>query len=180
MGLIADSIHIYEELRQHSFTIKAEGGMVFSFSFLPENYHHLAGFQHLADVAGIAEPRFGSGRFYRLAKSGKINEAVVTNSVFFARIEDRLKTFAEIKNILYHSNEMIVDFDPSLAQSDIAADFFLYRWDGDLLKGPYTYYHLFLGHDQATGIYYPATYIVEPTKQYISGQKMLTCEIIIQ
>lgn len=180
MGWINDSIQVYEELRQHTFTIVAESGLTFSFNFLPENYHHLVGFQHLADIAGIAEPRFGSRRFYRFAKNGKINEDAVAASAFFDRIEARLKSFSEIKSILYHSNEIIVDFDPALAKSDIAADFFLYRWDGDLVKGPYTYYHLFLGRGRTTGVYYPATYIVEPSKQYISGQRMLSCKIIIE
>lgn len=179
MGLLADTVQVYEELRQHTYTVNAEGGLTFSFSFLPENYHHLAGFQHIEDVVGISNPKYGRAQFYRLVKNGLINDTVITSSQHYSKIADRLASFAEIKHILFESNEIIVNFDPALAQSDIVADFFLYKRDGDPIKGPFTYYHLFLGHDPVKGIYFPATYIVEPSKQYISGQEMLTCEIII-
>ena len=180
MGLIADTVEIYEELRKHSYTIKVETGLLFSFQFRPENYHHLAGFQHLIDLPDIANPPLGHRWFYRQAIQNRLNEAVICSSSYFARIQDRLQSFEEVKNILFHSNKIIVHFDRIKAQSDIVADFFLYKRDGDMLTGPYSIYHLFLGHDSSKGMYYPATYIVETTKQYISGQEMLDCEILIE
>lgn len=180
MGLLADTVREYEELRKHTYTIKVETGLTFSFRFRPANYHHLAGLQHLIDLADIANPPLGHRWFYHQVKAGKISEASVSTSAYFPKIQNRLMNFAEIKNILFHSNKIIVNFDRTKAKSDIVADFFLYRRDGDAINGPYTFYHLFLGHDSDKGVYYPATYIVETTKQYISDQEMLNCEITIE
>ena len=180
MGLIADTIETYEELRKHIYTVKIKNGLVFSFRFRPENYHHIAGFQHLVDLPDIADPPLGHRWFYTQAIRGRLNEEAIGSSRFFSRIQDRLRSLEKISDILFQSNKIIVRFDRNKARSDIVADFFLYKRDGNMLTGPYTIYHLFLGHDAAKDTYFPATYIVETTKQYISGQEMLDCEIIIE
>ena len=68
MGYLEQSVEIYERLRRKTFQITIENEMVFLLRFLPEYYHHLAGFQHLRDFSDLAQPGNGARGFYRNVK----------------------------------------------------------------------------------------------------------------
>lgn len=179
MGQIENTIAVYERLSKMEYRITVENGVQFVLTFAKKRYHHLVGFHYLTDIVGIAEPRYSKARFYRQLKNHKISEDEVTKSELFGYIEERVKFFGYIEDIVSVSDcKIIVEFDKNKADSDIDAKFFLYKRDGNPLnKEPVTYYALFIGHDDSDNTYYPATYIVEHSKKYVTGQVMLDCKI---
>lgn len=131
MGILDQTVEIYERLRRKRFRISIENGTVFLLRFLPEQYHHLAGFQHLRDLTNISHPATGAGRFYRDVKKGRISEDEILRSAQFGEIAERLQSFSYIEQILCAGQtKIIVSFDPQKAHSQIKADYMLYRRDG--------------------------------------------------
>ena len=179
MGQIENTIAVYERLKSKRYKITVDNGDEFIFGFGEENYHHLAGYHHLSDAANIATPEDGSKRFYRRMKHGKIKTELITESNHFASIEDRIDNFGVIEQIVAPGKaRVIVDFDKAKAGSVIEAKYFLFKRVGDpLTGGPFTYYMLFLGYDRCHSEYYPATYVVEPSRRYVLGQSFLNCTI---
>lgn len=180
MDSIKETIQIYERLRSHKYKITVEDTTVFNLSFLPQYYHHLAGFQHITDVAKIANPVHGDkNRFYRMLKNGQIDTSQILGSEKYNVIKERVNNFAQLEELVSPGDgRIIVRYNNTLAQSVIDADFMLYRYDGNpFSKEQLTYYHLFIGLDRKSNLYYPTTYIVEHSKQYLSRQIFLDCKI---
>ena len=179
MGQIENTIAVYEKLKGKKYKITIENGDEVVFSFGTEHYHHLAGYHYLTDVAGIAEPQDGARQFYRRIKNAKIKPELITGSSHFASIKDRIDNFEAIEEIVAPGKaKVIVDFDKGIAGSKINAKYFLYKRIGDpLKKEPVTYYMLFLGYNDSRSEYYPATYVVEPSKKYVNGQIFFNCTI---
>ncbi len=65
MGIIKDTITIYERLCEKDYRITLETGSSFLLRFDKKHYHHLAGYHYLTDLVGIAAPPYGKARFYR-------------------------------------------------------------------------------------------------------------------
>lgn len=179
MGQIENTIAVYERLSKQKYKITVENGIVFTLAFDKNRYHHLVGYHYLTDIVGIAEPSYGKARFYRQLKNRKIKEEEIVKSERFKYIEERVKYFKYIEDIVSESVcKIIIEFDKNKAGSDIEAKFFLYKREGNPLnQEPVTYYALFIGYDALRQSYYPATYIVEHSKKYVDGQTMLNCTI---
>ncbi len=179
MGQIENTIAVYERLKGKKYKITIDNGDEVVFRFGTEHYHHLAGYHYLTDVAGIAEPRDGARHFYRRLKNARIKTELITGSSHFASIRDRIDSFATIEEIVAPGKaKVIVDFDKKKADSKINAKYFLFKRAGDPLKGePVTYYMLFLGYNNSRSEYYPATYVVEPSRKYVNGQTFFDCTI---
>lgn len=176
MGYLEQSVEIYERLRRKTFRITIENEMVFLLRFLPEYYHHLAGFQHLSDFSDLFRPGNGASGFYQNVKKGRIPEEKLYRSVHFHEMEARLQYFAKIEEILCSGQtKIIVSYDPNKAFSKIQADFLLYRREGYFATA--TYYGLFLRSVGEKLL--PITYVVEPSRRYVANQLMLDCEIEI-
>lgn len=179
MGQIENTIAVYERLQKTKYKVTVENGIEFILSFEPDHYHHLAGFHYLTDLVGIATPKYGKHRFYKQMKRHTIREEDIVKSALYESISERIQFFGYIEDIVSASDcKIIVEFDKGKASSDIEAKFFLYKREGNPLnQEPVTYYTLFIGYDTADDLYYPATYIVEHSKKYVSGQVMLNCKI---
>ena len=178
MGIIKDTITIYERLCEKDYRITLETGSSFLLRFDKKHYHHLAGYHYLTDLVGIAAPPYGKARFYRHLKNNKLPEAQITQSMLFPLIAERMTAFGEIEKILSASDcKIIVAFNKNKAGSDIEAKFFLYHRNGNPLRGSVTYYSLFIGYDPLGDTYYPATYLVEHSTKYVRGQVLLNCKI---
>lgn len=176
MGYLEQSVEIYERLRRKTFQITIENEMVFLLRFLPEYYHHLAGFQHLRDFSDLAQPGNGARGVYRNVKKGRISEEKLHQSVHFHEMEARLQYFAKIEEILCSGQtKIIVSYDPNKAFSKIDADFLLYQREGYFATA--TYYGLFLRSRGETLL--PITYVVEHSQRYVANQRILDCEIEI-
>lgn len=179
MGQIENSISVYERLSTRKYKITVEDGTEFILQFDKMYYHHLVGFHYLTDITDIASPPHGKARFYRQLKNHRISEESILQSALFGFIADRVAYFEYIEEILSASDcKIIVEFDKSKAASDIDAKFFLYKRVGNPLnKEPITYYALFIGYDDEKKLFYPATYVVEHSRKYVSNQIMLNCKI---
>ena len=179
MGQIEKTISVYERLAKREYKITVEDGTKFALVFSKRHYHHLVGYHYLTDIVSVANPPNGRTRFYRQLKNGKIIEEQIIKSHLFKNIEERVRYFSNIEDILSASDcKIIVDFDKTKADSEINAKYFLYKRDGNPLKGEaVTYYSLFIGYDDNKKSYYPATYIVEHSTKYINGQTLLNCKI---
>ncbi len=184
MGEVQNAVQEYKELIKNEYEIKIcdkdypEKNSVFVLAPKPEHFHHLAGFQHLTDLQGIWNPRESKSRFYRRLERGDVDEAYIMSSVFYYKIAERIRNFSYLKEILAPGKgKIIVDFNRSLADSDIEARYFLFKREGNPMYGDVIYYNLFIGYDEEKTGYYSATYIVEKSTLYIRNQMPLNCEI---
>ena len=111
-------------------------------------------------------------------KNGSIKESDLLGSVHFDKISERISSFETIKEIVQPGNtKIIVFFDDSIINTAIHAQYYLYKRVGSALEGNVTYYNLFIGYNQKTDEYFPNTYIVEHSNNYIKNQLILDCEI---
>lgn len=176
---IESAVEIYERLRKEKYRIEIlDIGLEFEFRFLPRNFHHLAGFQHLEDRTSIAAP-VSTDRFYRDLKKNRISDSQIKESSFWEEAAERLRNFHRIEEMFNNPKlQIVVEFDQKKAASDIKADFYLYQREGNPLNGgAITYFNLFIGHDTKTDTYYPATFVVEPSRKYANGQNFYDCQI---
>lgn len=178
MTQLQETIEIFEALRKHKYIITVENGDRFSLKFIPENYHHLVGYQHLTDSPKISKP-FRKSEFYRNLKNGKITDSEVTCSSQYKFISERIDHFKDIPDILSAGKgKIIVEFDNSIPNSEIVAKYYLYKRVGNPLIGEQTTYSmLFIGYSKLEKSYYPATFIIEHSPRYIRDQDLLNCTI---
>lgn len=184
MGEIQKSIDVYHRLMQKKYRIKIDDSSnpakntIFTFEFLPENYHHLAGLHYLTDLPRVSNPQVRKDRFFRQLARGTISESLIMSSIFYHKIAPRIATFGTIEEILASgTGKIIVDFNNKLAGSDISAKYYLFKRDGNPLCGNATYYNLFIGQSPVDQSFFPATYIVEPSTMYLNNQLLLDCSI---
>lgn len=176
VGEIENTIAVFERLRKYQYRIAIENGLALTLRFSRENYHHLAGFQHLTDMPDIAQPR-RKDEFYNRLLNGKISTERLTHSAKYHEIEERLKFFSVIEQILSAGEgKIIVEFDRRKTDSVIEAKFHLFHRDGNPLVEAATYYTLFLDRDRGEN-YFPVTYVVEHSNMYVKNQQMFGCTI---
>lgn len=178
METIEETIRVYELLRKNKYRILIEDGTEFEFRFLPANYHHLAGYQHLTDLdISISDP-INAGLFYSQIKNKVIKEEAIKHSSLYGQIVERIESFGYIPEILSgEEGQVIVEFADSLIKTKIKAVYYLYKREGTMLGGAVTYYSLFLGYDDVRKLYFPTTYIVEHSNLYINNQNIQNCII---
>lgn len=178
MGIIRDSLEYYENLRKYRFHIEAENNISIDLQFGRENYHHLVGFQYLKDLPDIWNPINGAQKFYRDLKSQKIKESYIESSVKFKKIEERIAKFSSIDGILEsYDGKIIVDFDPSIADSLIAAKYLLFKREGNPLITTASYYSLFIDNRDGSDKYFARSFLVEHSGLYLRDQRFLDCSI---
>lgn len=175
MDILQESIEVYERLRNQCYHVAVENGEEFTFKFLPENYHHLAGFQHLIDFQNISDYQ-KKDQFYGRVKRKQIDANYVQRSSYYHTIAERLNTFATIERIVSEgAGKIIVEYDKTKLSSEIDAKYYLYDRYGSTLMGSVTYHILFIGCRRNS--YFPATYVVEHSNIYIREQALLNCKI---
>lgn len=178
MDQLERTIAAYERLRRGKYRITIENGVVVELRFKQENYHHLAGFQHLTDFPDLACPKQGKKRFYLDARDGKIRWERVCRSAKYPVVAQRIEHFPVIEQIMSEgSQKIIVCFDNSILRTKIEAIYFLYNRSGTPYTSDYMVCMLFLGQDPRTGEYFPTTFVAEPSNRYLTGQDLLDCTI---
>lgn len=178
MGQIEKTIEVYERLRKNIYRISIEDGTVIDLKFFRENYHHLAGYQHLGDFPDISAPLQGTDQFYREIKNKTIKESQLRQSTKFESIAKRIEFFGKLEEILMAGeSKIIVEFDDTKVDSIIKAIYFLYKREGTPYSDDYIIFILFIGYDYDKHKYFPTTYIVEDSPKYLSGQDTYYCTI---
>lgn len=175
---IKKSVMVFEHLRTKRYRITVENGISFILLFRPDHYHHLAGFQHLKDMTTISAPN-SKARFYRSLKNDQLDIAPISSSVHYNVIRQRIQHFDILNEILDEGEgKLIIDFDQKKASSEIVAKFLLYKRTGNPFQNePCVFYNLFIGYDPDRDEYYPATYVVENSRMYVSDQTIYDCKI---
>lgn len=178
MGQIDKTIEVYERLRKNIYRITIEDGTIIDLKFFRENYHHLAGYQHLDDLPDIQDPLYGTDRFYGDIKGKKIKDNRICNSIKFWNIARRIEFFGKIEEILMAGEQkIIVEFDDTKVDTIIKAFYFLYKREGTPYSADYIVYILFVGYDNEKNKYYPATFIVEDSPKFLNGQNTYYCTV---
>lgn len=176
MKEIEKSIVTFDRLRKYAYKITIENGMEILLRFSREHYHHLAGFQHLTDMETIANP-VSKQKFYGDLKRRRITQERIEKSSQYHLVYRRITAFDVLEQILSPgSRKIIVEFDKSKTDSVINAKFHLFHRMGNPFKGEAIFYTLFI--DSARdGMFYPVTYVIEPSNMYVRNQIMYECTI---
>ena len=181
MGNIEKSLEVYERLRTHKYKITVENGISFVLEFKKKRYHHLAGFQHLKDKPHLSTLVADKTAFYNALSRKTITEQEVVSSQKFFLIKERFDFFEQLVSIMdAGEGRIIIDYDQSkVKDSGIKAKFMLYKRSGTPFKEEFCCFSLFIGYDDITKEYYPATYIVEHSNKYTNDQTPHYCTIEI-
>ena len=159
-------------LLHKDFVITVEDGTVIEFNFQLYNFHHLLGFQKLKDQPSIARPKHPDEVVKRFL-DGRISLRSLQKSPYFRSIEARMEHFPLIVEMLITDKcKIIVDFDATLVKStSVKSRYFLYKTDDHIT------YKLFGLAPLKKPKFYPETFLVEPSKYYVSEQIQLDCTI---
>lgn len=159
-------------LSKKNFTAEIEDGTEIHLSFKPSNFYHLIGLQHLTDIPAVINAKNKGGLVKQLLKDDKLVKQV-EKSAFFNSIRPRIETIDKLVEMLVSDRcEIIIDFDATILEATkLRSKYLLYKSEDNT-----TYFMLGIAQNQE-GIYYPETYIVEPSKYYVSKQKILNCII---
>ncbi len=181
MNSVSNAIEVYERLRKNKYEISIENGTSFTISFPKASFHHLAGFHYLTDISQYSKPNYGMERFFSDLQKNRLSTDKIIESELYPDIRERIESFPVIEEIMAPGDhKLIIDFDNTKTSSKIVAKYYLFKRTGSTIEGNITYYNLFLGYDCSKNIYYPATFLVEHSTMYFSGQNVLNCTIKIK
>lgn len=166
MDELKKCVQAYEELINKNYILTLENDIKIEIPFKAHHFYHLIGLQYLTDdiVQVRKTPTQTATSIYRSIKKEHITYDDISKSKYIGKIQDRILNFPNIKDVLSH--KIIIDFDPTkVERTSVKAKYILYK--------PYerTYLHLFLAADD--NIFYPESFIYEPSNYYISGQNLL-------
>ena len=108
MSRIENTINIYQELKKYRYQVNIEDGTSFSFKFLSEHYHHLAGFQHLTDFPYICNPPTGRRKFFSIVKKGEIGDDLVMSSSKYYEMKERIENFDKLLTIMKPGDSRVI------------------------------------------------------------------------
>lgn len=160
----------FEQFLYHQYLLtigKRNKTLFLKLSFQADQFFHLIGLQKLTD---LPQPR-NKFAFFENAKSGQIHTDI-TKSMYFPEIENRLKYFKRIENLL--KQDIIIRFDKRKAYTSIHAQALLYE------KYQNHYIHLFFTLSQ-NNLYHPCSFFYHTDSKYIVNQevyKILDLQII--
>ena len=176
MSLILNCANKFQKYVGYNYTFILDCEISIDVMFASQHFHHLAGLQHLTDIAqlNIKQNNNTATGIFKDIKRGKIKQSLIESSSFYSKIYDRLSYFTKFDEVI--SSKLIVDFDyTKVPKSKIMSKYLLYRQYGD------TYVMLGLKFDNRRQIFVPETFIVESSDYYIKDQvsynvKEVKCE----
>lgn len=167
MNSILECARLYETLLKKEYIFTLEGNIKISIYFSSSYFYHLLGLEKLIDVTQLAGKK--PNQIYKLILKGRITDSLISNSKYYRLIENRIKYFETILDLLNfdRSNKIIIDFDVNKLNFRTKLKFTKYI----LYKRIDTnYIHLTIGLKDKL---YPETFIVENGSTYVSEQTML-------
>jgi len=146
-----------------------ENDTILKVYFAPQHFHHLIGLQKLKDINEVRKSQLNNTiRIFKNIMAQKITIDNLKGSKYFHDIESRLKHFKQI-NTIVEFERIIIDFDSSLINTVITADYILFKKSNDNM-----FLNLFLTSDAANnGFQIPRTFLPDPTDYYTYKQKEL-------
>lgn len=167
MNTISDCAKLYQTLLKKEYKFTLENNINFSIYFSATNFYHLLGLEKLRDIEQFKGKK--PNLIYNQILNGRITDNIVFNSKYYYLIENRIKNFETLLDLLNFekNNKIIIDFDLDKLNFKTKLTFTKYI----LYKRSNTdYIHLTIGLKNKL---YPETFIVETGSTYISGQTML-------
>ena len=168
---IQECANLYQRLLNKNYIFTIEGDITFTIKFQKSGFHHLLGLHKLTDqqVLVIKKPGNEADVIYEKILNQEIPASVIEKSVHYYKIENRIKYFERIFDVLdKNKSKIIVDFDyTKLEHSELVnTKYILYS------RIPEGYFLFTLGESRNTKIY-PETIFFEPSSKYISNQYLL-------
>lgn len=167
MNTISECAKLYQTLLKKEYIFALENNINFSIYFSTTNFYHLLGLEKLRDIAQFKGKK--PNQIYKQILNGRITDNLVSNSKYYYLIENRIKNFETLPDLLNfdRGNKIIIDFDINKLNFVSKLEFTKYI----LYKRSNTkYIHLTIGLKDKL---YPETFIVENGSTYVSGQTML-------
>ena len=165
MGDIVKCAEIYAELLDKDILILLENGTRLKFFFLEEHFMHLLGLHYLRDLDCFPTSR--KRQALSLIRAGKITQAMLERSEFYAGIEQRIEMFEKLPLFFMPGRcELIIDYDRSKVKpySAITADYILFIQEAGL------YLHLPLVYNEKR-VLCPQSFFAKNSRRYIDRQK---------
>lgn len=165
MDKLSECIQAYERLLYKEYILTLENGMLINLRFETNQFSHLIGLHYLTDVRQVQKtPVNGAAAIYQNLKKGRICYADLQKSALFDHIANRIEYFPHVNELL--EQKIIIDFDRrKVKKTDFKAKYILYK--------PHELGYLHLCLAENAKIFYPESYIYEPSKYYISEQTLL-------
>lgn len=154
---------VYNSLLRQNFSYSLSDGNTFEFFFAPKNFKHLIGLHKLID---IVLPQ-NKNTLYNRILNGLITIDTIKNSRFYSKIEDRIKLFPELKNMLFLNHTY--EFDKSVIVCSLNTKYFFFNDKNGL--------GLYFGvaYENGKNYFYPETFFTRSHDYdyYIRNQKLL-------
>ena len=178
MDTLLETAIAYEKLLHKDFIYTLENDTSVIINFQAHGFHHLMGLQKLVDIDQVRKAEVGSPRIqleartiYRNIRNGLITLADIQKSKHFHEIENRLRFFSQINNLV-EFEKIIIDFDKELLgfRSNLSKAEYLLHKKGNMN----IHLNLFLGQaNKRVNMLFPLTFITSPTDHYTYGQRAL-------
>jgi len=177
MNPLLEKYQDYMRLNGCTASYLLKNGTSITVPFLEENFLHLLGIHKLTDIQIV---QFWLDRRIRTVKlrdviraitNESLTDSMVRSSVHFSSIADRYANFSYDSLTTLSYTDAIINFNSSLAHSQIKSDYLLFEQKGT------GYNHLGIAVDPVSGLRYVETFFNEATDQYIKGQ---TIEPIVE
>lgn len=150
-----------DNLINRKFRLKAgknKQEIEFDIVFAASNFKHLLGLNKLTDIPSTQNNT--SSQIFRDILNNRLTYNDISQSKYFAEVEQRLEHFADLYKALNGKDLMLKSQHGNF--NTIIADFMLTNRDDD-----YGYAHLFLRNDDKKGFTVPVTYIINPDNAYL-------------
>ena len=113
--------NIYSSLLRKNFSYALSDGNKFEFFFDPRKFKHMIGLHKLKD---LKLPQNNVTLFNRVLK-GVIPLSYIKNSGYYSKIEDRIRFFPEINNLLFLNSAY--EFNKSIIVCSLNTKYFFYN-----------------------------------------------------
>lgn len=165
MDLLYECINKYKNYVGCNYTFFLDCGINFTVAFKKNHFYHLIGLHKLTDVKQLQKSQYNSANsIYRNILNGNITFNDIVKSSHYSEIENRLKFFTDVDNII--NSKVIIDFDYSkVNQTNLLSNYILFKDYGEV-KAHYCFAYDRNGKD----VYYPETFFVHNNDYYIKNQ----------
>lgn len=170
MDVLEKSVKAFKNVECKIYNLKLDNNYHFRVKIIPSNLPHLLGLHKLKDIEilkDLSEKKVAASLIYKKLTNLDLDYSIISKSVYFSKIEDKLKWFYLIEDLLY--NEKIVIFNKKKLKVNDGEE-------GTLIKSNMIFYlvkqklyiHLCLA--KASNYYYPETFLVHHGNYYVKKQ----------
>lgn len=164
----------YDKLLNKDYIFTLSNNTCIKLFFNKGHFPHLLGLHKLTDITQLTTSR--KSNIYPQIQRGNITYDTIQRSTFISDIIARIDNFYDIDLLLF--DKVVINFDPTktpAGKSSLKSNIIFTKSQNN------GHIHLCLAPDTKSPLYYPETFIFEPTDFYIKNQDILNiikCDII--